>query len=179
MQAEKLKQIQENIRENWGKVKPFKVIPKNYFNCYMFSICCTVPTEILTNSGIYISTINESVAYFGSIGQFSGTNYKTLEQYKKAWVNDLRVLGIYAEECSKDFIPDKNTLKVAFFSNFEEGMQKADQEFHFLRFVPSEKRWMGKEGFTYGLQNLKRGCDIEQINVINQKRMGIFKLRLI
>lgn len=179
MQAEKLKQIQENIRENWGKVKPFKKIPKNCFNCYMFAICCTIPTEILLNSGAYISTINEKVAYFGSIGQFSGTDYKTLHQYKQALVNDLRVLGILAEECSKNFTPDEATLKIAFFSNFKEGIPKEDEEFHFLRFVASEKCWMGKEGFPGGFQNLGRGCCIEKINVTNQKLIGVFKLRLI
>ena len=179
MQAERLKQIQKNIRENWGKVKPFKKIPKNCFNCYMFAICCTMPTEILLSSGTYISTINEKVAYFGAIGQFSGTDYKTLQQYKKALVNDLRVLGIFAEECSKDFIPDEHTLKIAFFSNFKEGMPKVYEEFHFLRFVTSEKCWMGKDGFPGGLQKLGPGCDIKKINVTNQKLIGIFKLRLI
>ena len=179
MQAEKLKQIQENIRKNWGKVKPFKRIPKKHFNCYMFAVCCTVPTEILTRTGTCISTINENVTYFGSIGQFSGSKYETREQYKEAWVNDLRVLGIYAEECFEDFTPTEDTIKVAFYSNFEEGMPEAEKEFHFLRFVPSKKRWMGKEGFPGDFQKLLRGCHINNITVIDQKRIGIFKLRLI
>ena len=58
-------------------------------------------------------------------------------------------------------------------------MPEAEQEFHFLRFVPSKKRWMGKEGFPGGFQKLLRGCHINSITVIDQKRIGIFKLRLI
>jgi len=179
LQAKKLKKIQESIRENWGKVKPFKEVPKNNFNCYMFAVCCTEPTEILISNGCFVSTINESVGYFGSIGQFSETTYKTLEQYKQAFINDLNVLGISVEECFEDFTPPEDTIKIAFFSNFEEGISKAEEEFHFLRFVPSKNRWMGKEGFQGGFQNLKRGASIEKIGVIDQKRIGIFKLRLI
>ena len=110
MQAEKLKQIQENIRKNWGKVKPFKRIPKKHFNCYMFAVCCTVPTEILTCTGTCISTINENVTYFGSIGQFSGSKYETREQYKEAWFlrlsslknrNSIVIIAERAEKCNR------------------------------------------------------------------------------
>ena len=179
MQAKKLKQIQKNIRKNWGKVTPFKLIPKKHFNCYMFAVCCTMPTEILTRTGTYISTIDESVTYFGSIGQFSGTKYKTREQYKIAWLNDLKVLGIHAEECSEDFIPTEDTIKVAFYSNFEEGMSRSEEQFHFFRYIPSKRRWMGKGGFPGGFQKNPRDCHINRINVTEQKRLGIFKLRLI
>lgn len=179
MQAKKLNQIQKNIRKNWGKVTPFKLIPKKHFNCYMFAVCCTVPTEILTRTGTCISKIDESVTYFGSMGQFSGTKYKTREQYKIAWLNDLRVLGIYAEECSEDFIPTEDTIKVAFYSNFEEGMSRSEEQFHFFRYVPSKRRWMGKEGFPGGFQKNPRDCNINRINVTEQKRLGIFKLSLI
>ena len=94
-------------------------------------------------------------------------------------MNDLRVLGICAEECFEDFTPTEDTIKVAFFSNFEEGMSKADEEFHLLRFVPSKGCWMAKEGFPGGFQNLKPGYHINHIKVTNHRRLGIFKLRLI
>lgn len=179
MNAEKLNHIQKSIRKNWGKVRPFKKIPQNNFNCYMFATCNTEPTEILTIEGTYVSTIGENVAYFGSIGQISGTKYKTVEQYKQAFINDLRILGILAEECFEDFIPSKDTIKIAFFSNFEEGMTEEDEEFHFLRFIPLQNRWMGKEGFSGGFQKIERGISIYKINVIGQKRLGIFKLKQI
>lgn len=179
MQEEKLKKIQESIRENWGKVKPFKKLPKKSFNCYMFAICNTESTEILTKDNTCVSTIGENIAYFGSIGQISGTTYKTLNEYKQAFINDLRVLGILAIECLEDPSITEDTIKIAFFSNFEEGMSEMKEEFHFLRFVPSKNRWMGKAGFPGGFQKLRRGCSIDQINVIDQKRIGIFKLTLI
>lgn len=179
MQQEKLKKIQESIRKNWGKVKPFNKIPIYNFNCYMFAICNTEPTEILFNGRMMVSTVGEYVSYFGSIGRFSRTSYKNLEQYKQALINDLRVLGILAEECEADAEIDKEQIKIAFFSNFEEGMPKAEEEFHFLRFVPTENRWMGKEGYPGNLQRIRRGCSIEQINVVGQRRIGIFKLTLI
>ena len=180
MQAEKLKQIQQSIRENWGKVRPFKTIPKNNFNCYMFAVCNTVPTEILICNDIYISTIGESISYFGCIGNISGTTYKTLEEYKQAFINDLRVLGISAQECFEDVTTiTEDSMIIAFFSNFEEGISVADLEFHFLRFIPYQNRWMGKEGFHGELQKIKQGYPIEQVNVIDQKRIGIFRLKLI
>lgn len=179
MQEEKLKKIRESIRNNWGKVRPFTKIPTKSFNCYMFAICNTEPTEMLTKDNICVSTVGENIAYFGSIGQISGTTYKTLNEYKQAFINDLRVLGILAEECFEDPFITEDTIKIAFFSNFEEGMSEMKEEFHFLRFVPSRNRWMGKAGFPGGFQKLKRGYSINQINVIGQKRIGIFKLTLI
>lgn len=179
MQEEKLKKIQNSIRKNWGKVKPFRKIPKKSFNCYMFAICNTEPTEIFTKDNTCVSTIGEDIAYFGSIGQISKTPYKTVNEYKQAFINDLRVLGILAEECFEDPTITGDTIKIAFFSNYEDGMSEMKEEFHFLRYVPSKNRWMGKAGFPGGFQKLKRGYSIEQINVIDQKRIGIFKLTLI
>lgn len=172
-------QIKEDIRKNWGKVNTFSKIDKNNFNCYMFAVCCTKPTEILTSNGTYTSTIGEPIPYFGSIGHISGTPYKTLEEYKQAFINDLKVLGISAEECFEDFLVTGEEIKIAFYSNFEEGISEEEEEFHFLRFIPSKNYWMGKEGFPGGFQKLKRGCSIEEIEVIDQKRIGLFRLRLI
>lgn len=179
MQEEKLKKIQKSIRKNWGKVKPFKKLRKKSFNCYMFAVCNTEPTEILTKDNICVSTIGENVTYFGSIGQISGTTYKTLNEYKQAFINDLRVLGILPEECFEAPSITEDTIEIAFFSNFEEGMSETEEEFHFLRFVPSRNQWMGKAGFPGEFQKIKRGYSIDEINVIDQKRIGIFKLTLI
>lgn len=171
--------LRKNIQKNWGKVNSFRQIDKNDFNCYMFAICCTEPTEILTAKGTYVSTIGENISYFGAIGHISGTLYKTLEEYKQAFINDLNVLGISAEECFDDFTVTGDDIKIAFYSNFEEGLPKEEEEFHFLRFIPSKNYWMGKEGFPGGYQKLKRGSSIEEIEVIDQKRIGLYRLRLI
>lgn len=171
--------LRKNIQKNWGTVNSFRYIDKNTFNCYMFAICCTEPTEILTAKGTYASTIGENISYFGAIGNISGTPYKTLEEYKQAFINDLNVLGISAEERFDDFTVTGEDIKVAFYSNFEEGISKEEEEFHFLRFIPSKNYWMGKEGFPGGFQKLKCGNSIEEIEVIDQKRIGLYRLRLI
>jgi hypothetical protein len=179
LKEEKLKKIQESIRNNWGQVKPFKAIPYKSFNCYMFAICNTEPTEILTESNMCVSTIGEDIAYFGSIGNISGTTYETLEEYRQAFINDLRVLEIRAEECFEEQCITENTILIAFFSNFEEGMDRSKEEFHFLRYVPAKRRWLGKAGFIGGFQKFKRNCSIDNIEIIDQKRIGIFKLTLL
>ena len=179
MQAAVLKKIQKSIRENWGKVEPFKKIPQRSFNCYMFAICNTEPTEVLTESNTYVSTIGEDIPYFGAIGHISGTAYKTLDEYRQAFINDLRVLGIRAEECLEEPCITADTILIAFFSNFEEGMDERKKEFHFLRFVSSKNQWMGKAGFPGGFQEIEAKYSIDKINVYNQKKIGIFKLTLI
>lgn len=178
MQEEKLKKIQESIRNNWGEIKPFYKILKKHFNCYMFAICNTESTEMLTKDNTCVSLISENIPYFGGIGHISKTTYTTLNEYKQAFVRDLQVLGILAEECLEDYPVKGDTIKVAFFSNFEEGMSKTKEQFHFLRFVPSKNRWMGKAGFSGGIQKLKRGYSIDEITVIDQNRIGIYQLKL-
>lgn len=179
MQPEKLQEIRKSIRRNWGKFAPFENIPQNHFNCFMFAICSTIPTEIFITNTTCISLLCEDVAYFGSIGQFSRTKYKTREEFKQAFKNDLKVLGIHAEECAVDFIPTKTTLKIAFYSNYTNNMEQKNVDFHFLRFFPNKNQWIGKEGFTGTFQKMKRGYHIDQIKVVNQERIGIYKLSLI
>mgnify|MGYP003295977413 CR=1 FL=1 len=57
-------------------------------------------------------------------------------------------------------------------------MTKKDVDFHFLRFFPNKNQWIGKEGFTGTFQKMKRGCHIDQIKVVNQERIGIYKISL-
>ena len=173
--------IRESIRKNWGKVQPFRKLPKNHFNCYMFAVCSTVPTEILVDDNTLQSMVCENGSYFGSIGRFSGTQYRNAKELKQALINDLDVLVIKAEETSEDYLPsilDRKTILIAFYSNYISGMFRKHEQFHFLRYIPHKGEWMGKEGFPGGFQNLGHGTKIGTVNVINQNRIGIFKLQL-
>ena len=176
-----LNQIRESIRKNWGKVQPFRKLPKNHFNCYMFAVCSTVPTEILRSDGFLESVIGEEKTYFSSIGNFSGTTYHNSAELKQALLNDLDTLGITAEEVFTSYTPsifDRKSVLIAFYSNYIPGMFKHHEQFHFLRYIPSQKEWMGKEGYPGGFQNLGRKARISDINVMHQNLIGIFKLHL-
>lgn len=179
MNKKKLERIQQSIRQNWGKTKPFKKVPRRHFNCYMFAVCCTQP-EILSIFGATI-VLFENTVYFGNIGRFSGSKYSNIEEYKTAVLKDLVVLGIEAEVMEKDFKPDeeKGEIKIAFFSNYETEYQKQNgHQFHFLRFVPAENRWMGKAGYPGGFQLLPKYSSIDEISVIDQQLLLLLKLKL-
>lgn len=181
MKKETLEKIKQDIRKNWNKVLPFAFIPKPHFNCYMFAICCTIPTEILKDDGVLENLTGDSKTYFSSIGNFSGSTYHNQQQQKQALLNDLDTLGITAEEVTSSYTPsifDRKSVLIAFYSNYIPGMFRKHEEFHFLRYVPSRKEWMGKEGYPGGFQHIGRGVSIDAVNVINQNLIGIFKLQL-
>lgn len=181
MKKETLEKIKQDIRKNWNKVLPFTFIPKEHFNCYMFAVCCTIPTEIPGGDGVLESFTGEKKTYFSSIGNFSGSTYHNQQQQKQALLNDLDTLGITAEEVPSSYTPsifDRKSVLIAFYSNYIPGMFRKHEEFHFLRYVPSRKEWMGKEGYPGGFQHIGRGISIDAVNVINQNLIGIFKLQL-
>ena len=172
MQAERLKQIQKNIRENWGKVKPFNRIPKNFFNCYMFAICCTMPTEILLSSGTYISTINDN-----EIIIICNNTYKCILRIYAGLCVGKRVILLDPNnrlEDIKDIIEFCDTNKV-FISEkekaFKEQLSKYDLSF-FEEEILDDTCEDYKDGeavfYTSGTSNKSKGIILTGENIINR-----------
>ena len=76
MKSQKLREIQMDIRNNFSKNVDWNSLPKGNFNCYMFALKNTIPTEIFDheeNNQVFLrSLIDEKISYFGDIGQISG-----------------------------------------------------------------------------------------------------------
>ena len=81
MKNQILREIQMDIRNNFGKNVDWTSLPKENFNCFMFAIKNTIPTEKFDHQKgdqVFLkSLINEKVAYFGHIGQRAGTMFIT------------------------------------------------------------------------------------------------------
>lgn len=60
MNSQILRKIQMDIRNNFGKIVDWNSLPKEHFNCFMFAVSNTVPTEVLDHMGKWISYSSKS-----------------------------------------------------------------------------------------------------------------------
>lgn len=174
-----LREIQMDIRNNFGKTVNWDTIPKGNFNCFMFAISNTVPTEILDyeEKGInYLrSLVGENVPYFGDIGQISGkTNYTTITELIEALKCDLETLGIFMENCSSETIVSDQYVKIAFFYNIEDLVIGKHSHFHFIK--QDGNVWKHKSGWTGNIEQIE--VPIDTISFTDLKLIGYFKLSL-
>jgi len=153
-----LREIQMNIRSNFGKLVNWDDIPKGNFNCYMFAISNTIPTEVFDyekDGEIYLkSCIGANVPYFGNIGQISGkSNYTNVTELINALKCDLETLGISVESCSLETVVPKQCVKIAFYYNTEDLLKGKHSGFHFLR--QDNNIWEHKKGWTGTVEQLE------------------------
>ena len=119
-----LKKVQMDIQKNFGKDVNWDSLPKGSFNCYMFAVFNTVPTEVLDfvdeEHGIAICKCltNEKLS-IGGIGGISGRiHYTTVAGLIKALKCDLACLGILLEDSSLEEIVTNPFVKLAFYYLF-------------------------------------------------------------
>ena len=179
MNSQILRKIQMDIRENFGKIVNWDSLPKENFNCYMFAILNTVPTEIFDYSkdgqNFLKSLINEDVAYFGNIGQISGkVHYKNVSELIEALKSDFEALGILAEECSSKEIVANQCIKIAFYYKKEDLLRGIHSGFHFIR--QDGNKWVHKNGWTGDIEQLE--CAIEEVSITGFELIGYFRLSL-
>lgn len=179
MNNEVLRKIQMDIRNNFGKAVDWSSIPKGDFNCFMFAVLNTVPTERLhhVQDGInYLdSLINENVLYFADIGQISGkVNYTDISELIEAVKGDLDTLGILAQETSLTETVTKGCVKIAFYYDTESLLKGKHSKFHFIR--QEGEAWVHKEGWAGDIKQLD--YPIEEFSVDRLELIGYFKLSL-
>lgn len=175
-----LRKIQMDIRKNFGKRVNWNNIPKGNFNCYMFAIFNTVPTEILDHEengeNYLVSCINEDISYFGKIGQISGnTEYKNKEELVYAVKSDLKCLGIRAERCSTKEVMRDGETKIAIYADTKALKRKEHVRFHFMR--QDGYGWSHKLGWSGEVETVN--SPIEYITFQGLKFIGCFRLSLI
>lgn len=179
MDNEMLRKIQVDIRKNFGKAVKWDNVPKENFNCYMFAVSNTVPTEVFAheeNGAVKLrSLLSESVAYFGDIGQISGkTAYNNATELIEALTCDLETLGILAESCSSDTIVPEQCVKIAFYYNTEALAEGRHSNFHFFRHEGGT--WKCKRNWKKDVEQLE--CPIEDISITGLELIGYFQLSL-
>ena len=179
MNSQILRKIQMDIRNNFGKIVDWDSLPKGNFNCFMFAIFNTIPTEVLyydkDGHTFLKSLINENVAYFGDIGQISGkVHYTSVSELIEALKSDFGTLGILATECSSEEVIANQCIKVAFYYNTEDLLRGKHSNFHFIR--QDGNRWVHKTGWRGDIKQLE--CPIEEIQVTGLELIGYFRLSL-
>lgn len=180
MKSQILRKIQMDIRNNFGKNVDWNSLPKGSFNCFMFAIKNTIPTEEFDHQEgeqVFLkSLINENVAYFGKIGQISGQlYYSSVPELKKALKCDLKTLGIIATECSEEEILEEKCIKIAFYANTEELIKGKMTNFHFIRQEGNE--WFHKNGWNGCVEELD--CPIGEFSAEGLELISYFSLSLI
>lgn len=181
MNSKILRDIQLDIRRNFGKTVNWSSLPKGNFNCFMFAISNTIPTEILWyeifGDILLKSTINEEIGYFSDIGQISGkTDFTNVSELIEALKCDLETLGILAEECTAKEILINKYVKIAFYYDTETLCKNGEHSnFHFVR--QDGNRWFHKVGWSDDIEELK--CPIEEISFEGLQLIGYFRLSLI
>lgn len=168
-----------DIRNNFGKTVDWDAIPKRNFNCYMYAIFNTIPTEVLSyqkdGQNFLNSLINENILYFTNIGQFSGkVNFTNVSELVEALKCDLETLGILAEECSSKEILSNQYVKIAFYYNTEDLLKGKQANFHFLR--QDGDKWMHKVGWPGNIEQLE--YPIEEFSATGLNLIGYFRLSL-
>lgn len=179
MDNQVLRKIQMDIRNNFGKIVNWDSLPKGSFNCYMFAVSNTVPTEVLhheENGKIFLtSLINENVPYFGEIGQISGkVHYTNVSGLIEALKCDFETLGIQAEECSLDEIIANQGVKIAFYYNTKDLLKGIPTSFHFIR--QEGETWLHKNGWSGNVEQLD--FPIEEFSIADLELIGYFRLTL-
>lgn len=174
-----LREIQMDIRKNFGKPVDWNSLPKGSFNCLMYAISNTVPTEVLDHQEegccFLRSVIDENISYFGDIGQISGkVHYTNVSELIQALKSDFETLGILAEECSLKEILSNQYIKIAFYYNTEELLRGIHSHFHFIR--QDGNKWLHKNGWTGNIEQLK--YPIEKISFTGLELIGYFRLSL-
>ena len=180
MKNQILREIRMDIRNNFGKNVDWTSLPKENFNCFMFAIKNTIPTEKFDHQKgdqVFLkSLINEKVAYFGHIGQISGKlNYSSVPELIDALKSDLKLLGIIATECSEEEIIEEKCIKIAFYGNKEELLKGKMTNFHFIR--QEGNKWFHKNGWIGGIEELD--CPIGEFSADELELISYFSLSLI
>lgn len=178
-----LEDIQLDIRKNFNKHNNlfWKKIDITHYNCYMYVISNTIPTEMLDylsdDQPFLRSVISYNMKFFfGDIGQISGKiNFHNTEQLKEALKADLNVLGFDVKECTLSEKLDKRYKRIAFFYDLER-LEKygSHQNFHFLR--QQENFWFHKRGWDGPIEKIKE--PIEDFKADGLHLVGYFKIRL-
>lgn len=179
MNNDMLERIRLDIRNNFCKALNWDKIPKGNFNCYMFAVSNTVPTEVFDynkDGNTYLrSLISENVAYFGDIGQISGKkDYTNVTELIYALKCDLETLGISMEVCSLKKVVQEQCVKIAFYYNIADLENCKHSTFHFLR--EENGAWMHKDGWTGDLIQLEQ--PIEGLSITGMELVGYFQLSL-
>lgn len=181
MNSQILRRIQMDIRNNFGKIVDWDSLPKGNFNCFMFAVSNTIPTEILHHQDekdgrVFLeSLVNEKVPYFSDIGQISGkVQYTNVSELIEALKSDLETLGILAEECSSKEIVSNQCIKIAFYYNTEDLLRGIHSNFHFIR--QEGNKWVHKKGWGGNIEQLE--CPIEEVSIKGLELIGYFRLSL-
>ncbi len=179
MNSQILRKIQMDIRNNFGKIVDWDSLPKGNFNCFMFAVSNTIPTEILDHEKdghtFLKSLINENIPYFGDIGQISGeVHYTSVSDLIEALKSDLETLGILATECSSEEIVADQCIKIAFYYNTEDLLKGLHSNFHFIR--QDGNKWVHKTGWSGEIKQLE--CPIEEFSPTGLELIGYFRLSL-
>lgn len=179
MNNEVLRKIQMDIRNNFENAVDWSSIPRGDFNCFMFAVLNTIPTEILhhVQDGInYLdSLLDENVLYFANIGQISGqTNYTNISELIEALKGDLDTLGILAQESSLTETVTNGCIKIAFYYDTESLLKGKHMNFHFIR--QEGEVWVHKEGWAGDIKQLD--YPIEEFSADRLELIGYFQLSL-
>lgn len=179
MKSQKLREIQMDIRNNFGKNVDWNSLPKGNFNCYMFALKNTIPTEIFDheeNNQVFLrSLIDEKISYFGDIGQISEkVHYSNVSELIEALKSDLKILGFLATESSAEEIVEEQCIKIAFYYNTEELLKGKHSSFHFIR--QEGNKWFHKNGWNGDVEELD--CPIGEFSAIGLELIGYFRLSL-
>lgn len=179
MNSQILRKIQMDIRNNFGKAVNWDSLPKRNFNCFMFAVLNTIPTEVLyyekDGQNFLKSLINENIPYFGDIGQISGkVHYTNISELIEALKSDLETLGILAEECSSKEIMLNQCIKIAFYYNTEDLLRGIHSGFHFIR--QDGNKWVHKTSWSGNIEQLE--CPIEEFSAVGLELIGYFRLSL-
>lgn len=179
MNSQILRKIQMDIRNNFARIVDWDSLPKGNFNCFMFAVFNTVPTEVLDyekDGHVFLrSLVNENVPYFGDIGQISGkVHYTNVLELVEALKCDFETLGISAEECSSKEIVANQCIKIAFYYNTEDLLKGKHSGFHFIRQDGNE--WKHKTGWNGDVKQLE--CPIEEVSITGLELIGYFRLSL-
>ncbi len=175
-----LREIKIDIRKNWCNPIDWDSLPVGNFNCFMYSVFNTIPTEIFEsfNESGHIelhSLVNENVAFFGDIGQISGkVNYSNVPELVKALKSDLATLGIKARKCFSWQKVRKGSVKIAFYYNTDDLKKGKHSNFHFLR--QENGKWMHKMGWNMGIEELE--FPISNLYLVGLDLIGFFELSL-
>ena len=171
-----------DIRSNFGKIVNWDCLPKGNFNCYMFAVMNTIPTEVLEYvdiiSGMPVlrSLIDEHTPYyFADIGQISGnTCYTNSNELIEALKCDFETLGLSVEECNSNTPVPEGHIKIAFYYNTHGLSRGKHSNFHFAR--QDGDKWFHKLGWIGSIKQLD--YPIEEFLVYNLDLMGYFLLTL-
>lgn len=180
LKGEILRKIQLDIRKNFGKTVNWESIPKKNFNCYMYAISNTMPTEILDieycGDLYYKSLIGENVTYFGDIGNISGKNeFKNIPELVEALRSDLDILGIKMSECLPNKLLLETEQKIAFYYDLYQLYSGKHGGFHFIK-QDCFGEWSHKTGWGGDVKKIE--VPIESVEIVGLDLIGYFQIGL-